>query len=98
MRELENLVQRLVIMDTDGSIDADDLPDYLAQPAAGADGALPLGGTLEDVERHVILHTLASCDGNRTRAAERLNISTRTIRNKLKKYMDEGHLEEKLSA
>ena len=98
VRELENLVQRLVIMDTDGAIGADDLPDYLARPVPGADGALPLGGTLEDVERHVILHTLACCDGNRTRAAERLNISTRTIRNKLKKYMDEGHLEEKLSA
>ncbi len=98
VREMENLVQRLVIMDTDGAIGSDDLPDYLARPVPGADGALPLGGTLEDVERHVILHTLARCDGNRTRAAERLNISTRTIRNKLKKYMDEGLLEEKLSA
>jgi DNA-binding NtrC family response regulator len=98
VRELENLVQRLVIMDTDGLIGTDDVPDYLAQPVPGADGGLPLGGTLEEVERHVILQTLARCEGNRTRAAERLDISTRTIRNKLKKYMDDGFLEERLSA
>ena len=98
VRELENLIQRLVIMDTSGTIAAADVPGYLREPVKGADGALPMGGTLEDVERHVILGMLAQCNGNRTRAAERLDISTRTIRNKLKKYMDEGFLSEKLSA
>ena len=98
VRELENLIQRLVIMDTAGAIGAGDVPAYLREPVKGADGALPLGGTLEDVERHVILGMLDQCNGNRTRAAERLDISTRTIRNKLKKYMDEGFLSEKLSA
>jgi len=98
VRELENLIQRLVIMDTDGVIDCDDLPEHVGNPAAPSRSGLLLGGTLEDIERHVILQTLASCNGNRTRAAERLDISTRTIRNKLKKYMEEGLLDEKISA
>ena len=93
VRELENLVQRLVIMDADCEIGLDDLPDHLGALAAARTDALPWGPTLADVERQVILRVLREVGGNRTRVAERLDISTRTIRNKLQKYKEEGYLD-----
>ncbi len=97
VRELENLMQRMIIMDSDGVIDTDDVPDYVTTPRRSADGDLPWGRSLADIERQVILATLHRMNGNRTQAAERLDISTRTIRNKLKKYMQEGHIDENFS-
>ena len=92
VRELENLVQRLVIMDTDGVVGLADLPDYVTGTGRYMADELTLGPTLDDVERQVILKTLRETHGNRTRAAEKLNISTRTIRNKLKRYLEDGLL------
>jgi transcriptional regulator with PAS, ATPase and Fis domain len=97
VRELENLIQRLVIMDTDGIVGLDDLPDYVTGTGHYLGDELTPGPTLDDVERQVILRTLRETRGNRTRAAEKLDISTRTIRNKLKKYLEEGFLVESFS-
>ncbi len=47
-------------------------------------------GTLADAERIMILQTLEKTDGNKTRAAEALGISVRTLRNKLNEYRDKG--------
>lgn len=49
-----------------------------------------VGRTIADVERHLILDTLAYCFGNRTHAARILGISIRTLRNKLNEYMEAG--------
>lgn len=49
-----------------------------------------VGHTIADVERHLILDTLAYCFGNRTHAARILGISIRTLRNKLNEYMEAG--------
>jgi DNA-binding NtrC family response regulator len=49
-----------------------------------------VGHTIADVERHLILDTLASCFGNRTHAAKILGISIRTLRNKLNEYVEAG--------
>jgi DNA-binding NtrC family response regulator len=51
-----------------------------------------LGGvaTIEDMERHMIMQALEESGNNQQRAAERLGVSARTIRNKLKKYREEG--------
>ncbi|MHC4787678.1 MAG: sigma-54-dependent transcriptional regulator [Planctomycetota bacterium] len=97
VRELENLVQRLVIMDCDGVIDLVDVPDCMRRSAAVPGGGVPFGPTMEEMERQLIFETLHQVDGNRTRAAEKLDISTRTIRNKLKKYEAEGYREENYS-
>ncbi len=45
-----------------------------------------IGRRVEEVERALILETLSHCLGNRTRAAEMLGISIRTLRNKLHEY------------
>ncbi len=55
--------------------------------------ALPMrevGLTVAIVERTLILDTLAYCNGNRTQAAHVLDISVRTLRNKLNQYAAEG--------
>lgn len=49
-----------------------------------------IGRTIEAVEQEMILDTLKHCYGNRTHAAQILGISIRTLRNKLKIYMDSG--------
>ena len=47
---------------------------------------LPVGTSLKQAERELVLRTLESMGGNRTRAAEVLGISTRKIRYKLKEW------------
>jgi DNA-binding NtrC family response regulator len=96
-RELENLIQRLLIMDTDGVIGPEDLPEYLTGRSCMQSDQLTGGATLEEIERNAILRTLRQVDGSRARAAERLDISTRTVRNKLKKYVEQGYVPEKFS-
>ena len=49
-----------------------------------------VGHTIAEVERGLILATLDRCRGNRTTAAGILGISVRTMRNKLRHFMDEG--------
>ena len=51
---------------------------------------LPNSGTIEEIEKELILETLNSNDGNRAKAAEKLGITARTLRNKLKKYKQEN--------
>lgn len=49
-----------------------------------------VGRNLADVEQALILSTLTHCNGNRTSAATMLGISVRTMRNKLRTFLDEG--------
>ena len=50
-----------------------------------------VGRTLPDVERDLILATLRQTGGNRTRAANVLDIAVRTLRNKISLYQAAGH-------
>lgn len=49
-----------------------------------------VGHTVADVERELILHTLERCQGNRTSASTILGISVRTMRNKLRTFIEAG--------
>jgi DNA-binding NtrC family response regulator len=51
---------------------------------------LLIGSTVGEIERELVLQTLARCDGNRTRAARVLGVSVRTLRNKIRQYSAEG--------
>ncbi len=51
---------------------------------------LLIGATVDEVERELVLQTLARCDGNRTRAARVLGLSVRTMRNKIRLYIAAG--------
>lgn len=49
-----------------------------------------VGHTLASIEREFILQTLAECRGNRTHSADILGISIRSLRDKIRRYRDEG--------
>jgi two-component system NtrC family response regulator len=87
VRELENIVERAVLLSRAEVIGLGDLP-LAVQEGAGAAGAPPasLPALLEQVEREKILEALRDAGGVQTRAAERLGISERALRYKLKKY------------
>ncbi len=61
-----------------------------AAPAAPKSVSSLVGRKMEEVERELIIETLTHCLGNRTRAAEILGISIRTLRNKLHEYRAQG--------
>jgi DNA-binding NtrC family response regulator len=64
----------------------------LAAPALSPNEIVPLliGSTVGEIERELVLQTLARCHGNRTRAARVLGVSVRTLRNKIRQYSAEG--------
>ena len=71
--------------------------DCLAAPENTAQSLAPnelirllIGSTVEEVERALVVQTLARCDGNRTQAARMLGLSVRTLRNKIRVYIAEG--------
>ena len=90
VRQLRNAIERAVIGCSSELIGVADLPvDPSPDPAEP--GAAPSPGgrvavKLKDVERDVILKTLASVGNNKTRAAELLGISLKTLHNKLNRY------------
>jgi DNA-binding NtrC family response regulator len=59
-------------------------------PAPSEIVPLLIGSTVEEIERELVLQTLARCDGNRTRAARVLGFSVRTLRNKIRLYSADG--------
>jgi two-component system response regulator AtoC len=92
IRELANIIERAVVLDISPSICAEHLLlDALSNGTEhnnshpNALSLLPVGTTLQELEQQLILTTLQSCDNNRTKAAEILGISLRTLHNKLSK-------------
>ena len=49
-----------------------------------------IGSTVSEIERELVLQTLAHCGGNRTHAARVLGVSVRTLRNKIRQYIADG--------
>jgi DNA-binding NtrC family response regulator len=91
VRELENIIERAVVLAKKSTITAADLPIHVH--TASGDGKNPaqeLKGSLQEtlgtVERGLILAALKETGGIQTRAAEKLGLSERVLRYKLKKY------------
>jgi DNA-binding NtrC family response regulator len=93
-RELRNALERAVILAGSGTIQAAHLPRGFAGAADTAPQSqddriiLTPGVTIDETERLLIGLTLRQTAGNRTRAAEILGISVKTLFNKLKEYGD----------
>ncbi|OGP56331.1 MAG: two-component system response regulator [Deltaproteobacteria bacterium RBG_13_52_11] len=85
VREIENIVERTVIMSKGDIITLDDLPPAIAG-AQQDEGRTPFPTSLRDVERATIVMTLHQTGGNRTRAAAILGITRKTLQNKIKEY------------
>ncbi|MCL5246375.1 sigma-54 dependent transcriptional regulator [Cellulophaga sp. 20_2_10] len=80
IRELENVIQRAVIM-SDGKIEIKDFPDYLKYKIEFPDASF---SSLQQMEKEYILKVLAATNNNKTKAAEILQIDRKTLRQKLK--------------
>ncbi|MBR9853344.1 MAG: sigma-54-dependent Fis family transcriptional regulator [Algicola sp.] len=79
IRELENVIQRAVIM-ADGHINVKDLPDYLKYEIHFPEDELM---SLKEMEKKYIQKVLVHTKGNKTKAAEILQITRKTLRDKL---------------
>jgi DNA-binding NtrC family response regulator len=92
VRELRNTLERAVILCGSGDLQRAHLPPGFGAQAGGAGSAsteqiaVPVGATVEVAERLLILKTLHATGNNKTRAAEMLGISLKTLHNKLKEY------------
>jgi two-component system NtrC family response regulator len=86
VRELENLIERAVVLTRDDVIGSGDLPLTVQEPEAEDERGNNLTVTVEAVERRMIREALARSEGVQTRAAELLGISERALRYKLIKY------------
>jgi DNA-binding NtrC family response regulator len=102
VRELRNVLERAAIIAGKGAVTPEHLPAGIGTPAGGAvPGAapadsqvpssgetvtLPVGTTVDEAEKALIFLTLAHTKNNKTRAAEILGISLKTLFNKLKEY------------
>jgi transcriptional regulator with PAS, ATPase and Fis domain len=101
VRELRNVLERAVILAGEGTVEMKHLPGLLqnrlpvpVSETAPENGAAPandlvqfsIGTTVEEAEKGLILRTLDHTKNNKTRAAEILGISLKTLHNKLKEY------------
>ena len=106
IRELENTMHRAILMSQEEEIEAEvihfsDQKTSIAEKVTEAKKTVNsktsphsfIERTVADVERELIVKTLGHCLGNRTHAANILGISIRTLRNKLKEYNEQEHVD-----
>ena len=87
VRQLRNLIERLVITCKRATVEVEDLPDFLrAHDQQSARFAIRPGMSLAEVEKLLIRQTLTHVTANRDEAARLLGIGRRTLQYKLKKY------------
>ncbi|MDP3768740.1 MAG: helix-turn-helix domain-containing protein, partial [Dehalococcoidia bacterium] len=86
VRELENLIERAVVLTRDDVIGLSDLPLTLHDPPPEPATGRGLVAAVEALERSMIRDALGRADGVQTRAADLLGISERVLRYKLRKF------------
>jgi len=85
--ELKNIMERAVIISTSDQIVAEDLPDNLQNDLSARQNSEYLGNcSLKELEKIHIQHVLLRTNGNKSRAAEILEISRTTLREKMRSY------------
>jgi two-component system response regulator AtoC len=95
VREMENLFERLVILNSTGSISVEELPERMRRDRAPlgavsaatalAQGSVDLPATLSAIEDSLIEQALRRAEGNKTQAAESLGLNRTTLVNKIKR-------------
>ncbi|MEQ1857831.1 MAG: sigma-54 dependent transcriptional regulator [Longimicrobiales bacterium] len=92
IRELENVIERALVLNDDAMISLDDLPEAVRRPAPEGAGLPGDGDDLSvkrhgaRLERHLIQLALDRTGGNRTAAADLLELSPRALRYKIQEY------------
>jgi DNA-binding NtrC family response regulator len=94
VRELRNVIERAVIICSGEQIERHHFAPYPIEQRERLRNedtiTLPVGTPLEEVERQMIMRTLQKTKNNKTRAAELLGISLKTLHNKLNLYRERG--------
>jgi two-component system, NtrC family, response regulator AtoC len=87
IRELSNVIERAIVMDYGSVIEAEHLyVDIKEEKKTSLPKGIPVGVTIQELEKLLILETLQQHNNNKTHSAETLGISIKTLRNKLKDY------------
>ena len=86
VRELRNAVEQMVVLSRGQRMGVRELPAHIRDAGADGERVVTAGGTLEEMEKQAILQALKTSGGNRTRAAEQLGISRRTLHRKISEY------------
>jgi len=88
IRELQNTVERMKILSEGPVLTVEDIPSGIRSPKGKSEPTVDfqVGLTLEDIEKNTILRSLAYHHGNKTRTAEALGITVKTLYNKLNRY------------
>jgi DNA-binding NtrC family response regulator len=87
VRELKNVIHRAAVLCSGHVLLPEHIPQRLRQtPPQASLVSLPLGSTLAEMERELVVRTLAYARGNRSRAASILGISRRALYNKMDRY------------
>lgn len=96
VRELRNVIERAVIICSGEQVERHHFAPYPIEQRERLRNedtlSLPVGTPLEEVERQMIMRTLQKTKNNKTRAAELLGISLKTLHNKLNLYRERGLL------
>jgi DNA-binding NtrC family response regulator len=99
VRELRNVIERAVVICSGEQIERHHFTPYpfdQRRKLRSEDTVtFPVGSPLEEIERQMILRTLDKTGNNKTRAAELLEISLKTLHNKLNSYRAQGILDQK---
>jgi two-component system response regulator AtoC len=95
VRELRNTIEKMVVLSRSDKLSARDVPANIREAVKGTTtsygrSAILASGSLADAERCKIMAVLEKNNGNRTRAAEELGISRRTLHRKLRQYRENG--------
>ncbi|MGE8685978.1 MAG: sigma-54-dependent transcriptional regulator [Achromobacter sp.] len=93
VRELKNFVRRAFIMADGDTLEADRLVPQVSPSSPGGDGqvSVPVGETLAEADRRLILATLERCNGVKKQTAAMLGISPKTLYNRLEEYAAAGY-------
>ncbi len=86
VRQLRNCIESAVVMTSGPLITLDDLPPSIRSGEEVPSIRIPVGGTMADAEREIILQTLSAQNGNKSRTAEVLGIGRKTLHRKLDEY------------
>jgi two-component system NtrC family response regulator len=95
IRELENLIERVVALRTNDTLTLEDIPEEMLETVNDAsrngmhipstDALIESGASLDDIQRHAIIEALEAEDWNQTRAAKRLSIPRHVLLYRMKK-------------
>ena len=88
VREIKNLIHRCTVMIDSEVLMPEHFENMLNMQKPKKSNEISVGQTIEDVERELIYKTLEKTGGNKTRAAEILDVTPRTLRNKLSRYKE----------